>query len=165
MTKKTLRSVSNQLSFVCKGKGRKAPAYLKADKVQVYIKKKPKRGTRRCLDFSQLDLVTKQEAEAQSTDSPKSGANCVSLSNQKEKSGLYKNGEWNSDGGRQFNSFIYLPFPVKAVTNWRVNVQFTNTVSDVEVWAVGFFLGACKTLDPFVAEVKSIKLVKTGYCI
>ena len=143
MTKKTLKSVSNQLSFVCKGKGRKAPAYLTADKVQLYIKKKPKRGTRRCLDFTQLDLVTKQASQstiqdAQSSDSAKSGANCVSLNNQKEKSGLFKNGEWNSDGGRQFNSFIYLPFPVKAVTNWKVNVQFTNTVSDVEVWAVGF---------------------------
>ena len=143
MTKKTLKSVSNQLSFVCKGKGRKAPAYLTADKVQLYIKKKPKRGTRRCLDFTQLDLVTKQEVQATqqkapSSDSAKSGANCVSLRNQKEKSGLFKNGEWNSDGGRQFNSFIYLPFPVKAVTNWKVNVQFTNTVSDVEVWAVGF---------------------------
>ena len=42
--------------------------------------------------------------------------------------------------GRQFNSFIYLPFPVKAITNWSVSVTFTNVVSDVEVWALVFYL-------------------------
>ena len=99
ISKKTLKSVSNQLQFKCKGKGKQAAQHLKANKIQLYIKKKVKRGTRRCLDFGRVELSTveeKQPAESvQSTEKTNPGSTCVSLKNEKEKSGLYKNGEWN----------------------------------------------------------------------
>merc|ERR1712242_412175 len=61
ISKKTLKSVSNQLQFKCKGKGKKAAKHLKANKIQLYIKKKVKRGTRRCLDFGHVELSTIEE--------------------------------------------------------------------------------------------------------
>ena len=100
ISKKTLKSVSNQLQFKCKGKGKKAAQHLKANKIQLYIKKKVKRGTRRCLDFGHVELSTieeeKQPADpVQSTEKTNLGSTCVSLKNEKEKSGLFKNGEWD----------------------------------------------------------------------
>ena len=147
--------------FQCKGKGRKAAAHLTANKVQMFIKKKPKRGTKRCLNFGHVDLSTvgvethvpapaAQNGQVQSGEKNlATGADtCITLKNQREKSGLYKNGEWDKDGGRQFNSFIYLPFPVKAVTNWRVNVQFSNVVSDIEVWVMVLLFRPIPCLAP-----------------
>ena len=119
------------------------------------IKKKPKRGTKRCINFGHVDLSTvgaKTLVSAPAATAADQGGQvqsgeknlatgtdtCTTLKNEQEKSGVYKNGEWDKGDGRQFNSFIYLPFPVKAVTNWHVNVKFSNVVSDIEVWALVF---------------------------